>query len=430
MTKRHLTRRVTSLFALLAPVCVLSTLGVLMPRSAALAADPLPSGVTMWLKLLDDEIAKTRAAMGLAPAAEDLEAVWVRNLQPFIYPLPASADDNQARGQASSALEWVKTILDEKIPREYSNGTPPDHPDLQAARQHVTAFEAEVNTFLAKPKADQNAFIDKVIIDSPTDDIAKLKLQAQYVAEATALLEQYKQVVFPGGKPLALGTIEGSLTPRLRDFPSNYDASLAQVVAGVNQRLDNQQASLDMNKDWRTDPSKTPVPQNEGALQELSAAVAAAATLLPADDARLAALNAKLAAILKENEERKVALLERTLLGPDRFKGKEAAAIKTAAKAAVTKKHPGATILRGTIPDAAWRTEAVIESTDTTNTALQYRFTRWVSVHIAARTDGQLCKYTVYVGIDKVNGSAGALQGHVMFTDKMLEKNLNKTAAK
>jgi hypothetical protein len=91
------------------------------------------------------------------------------------------------------------------------------------------------------------------------------------------------------------------------------------------------------------------------------------------------------------------------------------------------KKHPGAQILRVTIPSTTWGAESVIESTDTTNTALQHRYTMDLTAEVCAKVDGQVNLYTLNLNKNKIGGRWGPLQGHIMFTDAMLEKNVNRS---
>jgi hypothetical protein len=68
----------------------------------------------------------------------------------------------------------------------------------------------------------------------------------------------------------------------------------------------------------------------------------------------------------------------------------------------------------------------VIESTDTTQTALQHRLTDGIYAQVAAKEGSDVTLYTIYLHKDKIGGKQGELAGHVMYTDKMLEKNVAK----
>ena len=112
---------------------------------------------------------------------------------------------------------------------------------------------------------------------------------------------------------------------------------------------------------------------------------------------------------------------------PDKFDGAELDDIKERAQQALKEKHPGTKILRTTVISEDWKEERVLEHTDTTKTAIRYRVTRSVSAQIAAKDDGKVSLYTMYVGKDQnSDGSWGPLKSHVMFEDPMLEENVDR----
>ena len=59
--------------------------------------------------------------------------------------------------------------------------------------------------------------------------------------------------------------------------------------------------------------------------------------------------------------------------------------------------------------------------------SIRRRVTRSVSAQVAAKQGGVVQLYTVHVAKDKKSdGSWGALHGHIMFTDPMLEQHVGK----
>ena len=109
---------------------------------------------------------------------------------------------------------------------------------------------------------------------------------------------------------------------------------------------------------------------------------------------------------------------------PDSFRGQESQALKKLAETIVLDAHPNAEILRIHIVSSDWTTERVEEWTDTTKTAWRVRTTRGVNAQVAVRLDGQCLLYTIFLHQDTIDGAVNPLTGHIMFTDRMLEKNL------
>jgi len=111
---------------------------------------------------------------------------------------------------------------------------------------------------------------------------------------------------------------------------------------------------------------------------------------------------------------------------PDVYKGKDADSLKTLAKSIVMKAHPKAKILRVSITSKAWERESVIEFTDTTKSALQHRVTNGVYAQAAAKEGTDCLIYTLFLHKDSIGGAQGELQGHIMYQDRILEKNVGK----
>jgi hypothetical protein len=112
---------------------------------------------------------------------------------------------------------------------------------------------------------------------------------------------------------------------------------------------------------------------------------------------------------------------------PEKYSGKESNALKDKAKGVVTGDFSDAKVLRVNVISPDWKEERVLEFTDTTRTAVRYRITRSITVQVAAKRGSDCYLYSVYVGKDRrSDGSWGQYKGHIMFTDRMLEKNVKK----
>jgi hypothetical protein len=150
-----------------------------------------------------------------------------------------------------------------------------------------------------------------------------------------------------------------------------------------------------------------------------------AAGAVPEDHPAFVSAKRKLAALVEKNRERIRVRMERTFMIPDRFKGAELKDIASKAAGLVSDGLPGAELLRTTVISEDWKEESVVESTDTTHTALRHRVTRSVSAQVAAKVGAAVFLYTVHVAKDRrTDGTFGPLYGNIMFTDPMLEKNV------
>jgi hypothetical protein len=83
-----------------------------------------------------------------------------------------------------------------------------------------------------------------------------------------------------------------------------------------------------------------------------------------------------------------------------------------------------ATVLKVVIASPAWERESVEEWTDTTRTALRRRITDSVNAQVAVRLGKESYLYMVFLNKDTIDGKESALTGHVMFRDRILEKNI------
>ena len=122
---------------------------------------------------------------------------------------------------------------------------------------------------------------------------------------------------------------------------------------------------------------------------------------------------------------------ERTFMKPDQFKGDEMKVIKQLVQDIVLKEYEEGKVLRTTVISSDWKEEAVDEWTDTTKTAIRHRVTRSVTAQAAVKADGKVLLLTLDISKDRQSdGTWAALKGHIMFTDPMLETNVNKEEPK
>ena len=132
--------------------------------------------------------------------------------------------------------------------------------------------------------------------------------------------------------------------------------------------------------------------------------------------------------IEQQDQKNRAVCADRTYMAPDRFKGDEDAELRQKAEEIVKDKSTTGKALRVTLPAANWQEENVLEWTDTTRTVLRYRTTRFMTAQAAAKSpDGKVYLHGVHLANDRQSdGTWGPLHGHIMWSDWMAEKNVDK----
>jgi hypothetical protein len=194
----------------------------------------------------------------------------------------------------------------------------------------------------------------------------------------------------------------------------------------VTGELKRGEAFLAENEERCKDGKTKPYLLHASVKNNLARDIAWAESLMPGDG-RLPGIRKQFENLKKEQSRWRERMIESTVMLPEKFGGKERDALKDKAQAVVTGDFPDAKILRVNVISPDWKEERVLEFTDTTRSAVRYRITRSVTVQLAAKRGGDCYLYSVYVGKDRLSdGSWGQYKGHIMFTDRMLEKNVNK----
>ena len=110
---------------------------------------------------------------------------------------------------------------------------------------------------------------------------------------------------------------------------------------------------------------------------------------------------------------------------PDTFGGSEGEAIREAVTAAIGDKHPGSEILRMSIVSPAWKEEWRFQ--EGADRVLRLTSTRQVTVEAAVKkSDGVFLLTLGAYSPKNPDWTWGPVKGYVMYSDKMLEENVNK----
>jgi hypothetical protein len=397
--------------------------------------DKLPSAVTHRLKKVEPSLQNAVQAMNKT----------------------RGTDDDRIK-QAAYCIENAEDFI-EAIESGYAEYA--EHPDVIAARKRIAEVRAQLDRF-TKDAADKAARAgeaedqrdalcaewlkklapyvtglgssghdpERYLIASATANVDDLNKQCAIYEEAKRVFEAYQAVDFSCGKTWEMEEAEKHLSRALEDFPAAVEESVGYILKPAVEKIDRTAKFLASEKEqkWRNDPREKPFVLADKRVEEMRTLIAAAAKAAPADNPALVSARQKLDAIIKENEERRRVCTERTFMVPDRFKGEGIEDLKSKAKALVLGDHPEAVVLRATVITEDWKEEDVVEATDTTNTAIRRRITRSVSAQVAARNGEEILLFTVHVARNRrADGTWGSLYGNIMFTDPMLEKNVEKS---
>ena len=402
--------------------------------------------------------AKADAAATAAQAAAQKEAMskeWVAKLEPYVdYKSPKYLINGTEKYRAEEAQRKQRPVSYREASTWLAEYRKTDFPSgktdylLDVVRrleprlkdyetdQGTAAVEAgsaqwlaRLNTFVKRYDSVNNRPNPKCLAAVATQDVNELRRLRKLYDEASAVFAEYRKAEFPKGKSSELKQAEDALASTLEEFPKAFDQNLGRMFDTPEAELKRWTEYLAKRTAWRTDRKEMPDFIMERDLDAVRKGIARLAALVPADHPRLAALNRGLAALVMENEARRQARAERTYMLPDRFKGKGKAAIKAKAQELVRKAAPAARALRTTVISADWKEESGWEWTDTTKTKRRFRTTRSVTAQVAAKAEGRVLLYTVYVAKDRrTDNTWGALYGNLHQTaDRMAEANVHKT---
>ena len=266
----------------------------------------------------------------------------------------------------------------------------------------------------------------KYLTTGVTADETGIKEQEALFREAQGVWSDYQKAEFPLGKSPRLVGLEEEMKERLAQMPEILRKSRALVAGDLEGEVDRVLAYLNKDTGWKNDTSKTPNIAMKRDVEPLHKALEKYASTVGKDDPKLATLKEKITQVEKTDQKNREIRADRTFMEPDRYKGKDADELRKMVSNIVKEKSPS--ILRVTLRAADWKEEEVVEWTDTTKTKARYRITKSMSAQAAAKgDDGKVYLHTVHLASDrKSDGSWGLLYGHIMWSDWMAEKNVNK----
>jgi hypothetical protein len=398
------------------------------------AAEKLPGGVTHRLKQVDTVLQK-----GDRVLAKDTVA----------------SDDWKVK-ELESVIKEANGLMDE-ILQSYGDQIPPGHPEVQARQDKIATFQESVKTFKgevsvqktqaaeaqARQEGQSQEWLAKIspyitgsgqpgydeakyLIAGGTEDVAELVRRKTIYDEAAAVFAGYKQVNFADGKSESLEQAEKDLAYALETFAAQYTSSVERIIMQAREQIAQTDQWL-AKEEAKDDSTRQPLMLQKDIIPNIKNLIIAAAVVVSENDPKVVELNTKLGELEQRADKLRQLNKERTFMTPDRFKGQALEELKAKAAEIVQKAYADAALLRTTLISEDWKEERVLEYTDTTKTAVRYRSTRSVTAQVAGKRGNDVLLYTLDISQDKQSdGSWGALYGHVMFTDPMVEANVQK----
>lgn len=414
-------------------IVLLFCLGDAVPAQDIKSLVKLPGAVTKRLSEIDSVLKK--ADQTLAKNITALKSDTLKN----------------AELQINQASEVYDSIF-----KDYGTKVTPAHPEMLARKTHIDAsrkkFAEVTEKWQAQQQSTATAAGDAKAIDeqwlaklrmyvagpgnpdydaahslvvAPSQDPAEVERQRKLYDEASAILEEFKKQAFPNGKSDQLEQAARDFEFRLKGLQQNIGAASSVANEQVESRLVAAESLLSASE-GNKDPAYVPNYVAKRDVDELKQMVAQAIAV-SSEEGQKQQLQKRLDEILKRNEAIVALRKSRIQMKPTKFSGPELADVQTRANALVLEKFADAKVLATTVISPDWKEEDVVESTDTTNTAIRRRITRSVTAQVAAKLGEEVTLYTVDVSKDKrSDGSWGVLYGNIMYTDAMLEANVPK----
>jgi hypothetical protein len=331
------------------------------------------------------------------------------------------------------------------------------HPDVVVAKGRMDAYYDKIGAYgktvseekakegqvKAAKKAGSNEWIAKLtpyvlmrgqqgyvpkkeFVASYTEDPKDMDQRMKLYVEASNLFDEFQKAQFPEGKTDELLDLEKKLAFKLKTYNEELKMAADRYFEKAASEIKRGKSNLDGNEERTKDGKTKPILLHALVLNGIARDIAWAENLMPGDS-RIPELKKEFEALQKEQARWREKMIESTVMISHKFNGKESSALKEMSENIVKKKFSDAKILRVNVISSDWKEERALEYTDTTRTAIRYRITQSVTGQVAAKRGDDCFLYTTYMAKNRLSdGSWGQYYGHIMFTDRMLEKNLNK----
>jgi len=426
-------------------------------------AKKIPAGneqmkaATERLAAVGARLTKAESAAAAAAAAqaeirrqkETQSKEWIAKFSPFFdsksgmyllfgsqFNSASEAKQQQCRKAYAKANDLMVAYKKVEFPHDKT-------PELESLEQRLNRYLSLYNEGEARARQEEScrawveklrAYVDvgagsrKYLVVAVTLSETEINERAALLKEAKALWPGYQKAEFPHGKTPQLMKLEEEMKKRLKEMPETLQRSRALVSGDIEKEFDRILNYLAKDTGWQKDPTKKPNIVMERDITPLQKALERYAGTVKPGDAKLATLKQKLTQIQQQDQKNRAVCAGRTYMLPDRFNGDNADELRQKVEEIVKEKSAAGKALRITLPAEDWKQENVLEWTDTTHTELRYRNTRFMTAQAAAKAaDGKVYLHGVHLASDRgSDGTWGPLYGHIMWSDWMVEKNVNK----
>ena len=279
----------------------------------------------------------------------------------------------------------------------------------------------------SKSRMDDASYLDpeKEMLSYAGFDITPEELAKRHRihGEAAALLEEYKNAGVKEPLDLLVET-EKEIELRLGQFSSALRNLGNSALGDARTQLDWGKKFIEENMPKAKKGEDFHL-LGRDVLARIQSSIDSAAVFLPADDEGLSAARSDMETLMKEADALRELRVEKIRMLPDRFSGPDEAGIRATAEEAVLKEHPETSLLRMNIISAEWKNDWRFH--EGADRIVHLVMTRQVSVQAAVKKRDDVLLLTVGVYSRSLpDWSWGPLKGYVMFTDKMLEENVEK----
>ncbi|MFH2092924.1 MAG: hypothetical protein ABIJ31_11230 [Pseudomonadota bacterium] len=359
--------------------------------------------------------------------------------------------------QADYQLNQAKNLFDE-IDKNYGNQFDPSHPDYAMAINRFNTLKEKIKVSLTATKEKKaGAEADKTAMESQSAEwISKFQAYLSYPGNEghdpdllvyipgtsepekfddaqkrynafKDFYDNYKGVAFPNGKNWKLETLADQDAPRrLADFEKQFADRVNSVASDVEKQISQAMAQLEKDKAWEKDSTVKPPLVDKKWMVSIEDSLKKAQVALGEDSPIAVRISKSYEALVAKDTEYRKIRADRTFLSPDIYDGNDKKELLNEAGAIISKEKPGSKIMKVSIYKGAWEEKIVEGWTDTTKTRWEKKTFKQINAQVAARDSSGVYLYTLFLAKDKTSGGWGKVYGHVMFSDLMAEKNVEK----
>ncbi len=381
----------------------------------------------------------------------------------FLWTLAAEAAPSKIPGGVTSRIKKINSYLDmtenrlssgsvsrndldrakedlETIKKSYPDFA--SHPDVSAAEKRISQTEnALIKAETAKEQKKANAVSfaadqEKIYIDwadrlseyktdatpdskgnfgVPCENIEILLANNKNYEDAKSLYAEFLKTGIDKDLHFKLRQAEYDIKVAIL----NYESSRARIPDQANEKMNEALQWMNNNK-----AQGKIMALDKYQKSTLDLLIENSNKLFPGTD-RIKDLNSRKAELDRLNEEADKTILENRTMKPSQYKGSDSEELIRMAKSLVLKDNSDAQILKINITSRDWIRESAVEWTDTTKTSLQHRITDGLYAQVSAKQGTECWLFTLFLNRDEIAGKKNPLTGHIMYKERILEKNLN-----